>query len=340
MLQIYILLTALLLSIVFILALYPCAIKLGFIDPPCSRKQHEQPTPPIGGLAIFLGSLLTMYFFDIQIPHQSAFISAMALLVLVGAIDDNRELNVKVRLLAQIIAALIMSEIADIKITSLGDLLGFGPVQITTHYSTLLTVFAVVGGINAFNMIDGIDGLAGSSSMISIALTAAIALSFNNFIVLNACLLFIGAIAAFLLFNLRILGRKRALIFLGDSGSTLLGFVICWLVISASQGQERFISPVLVLWIIALPLFDSISIMLHRIRKGQSPFKPDRKHLHHILLSKDFSVNKTLSTILTITVVLAVGGIVASLFFNIEDKYLFTTFMLLFALFYWQTHKN
>ena len=180
MFQFELFLTALFFTIIFILILYPCAIKLGFIDHPCLRKQHKHPTPPIGGLAIFLGTLLTMYFFDIQMPHQSAFMSAMALLVLVGAIDDHRELNVKIRLLAQIIAALIMSEFADIKITSLGDLLGFGPVLIAHHYSTLLTVFAVVGGVNAFNMIDGIDGLAGSSSMVSIALTSVIALSFNN----------------------------------------------------------------------------------------------------------------------------------------------------------------
>ncbi len=332
-------LTSLFLTIIFILVLFPCALKFGFVDKPCIRKRHTNPTPPIGGIAIFLGVLLTLWFYDINLPQQTAFILAMTLLVIVGAIDDHVNLNVKIRLTAQIFAALIMTEIADIKIIDMGTLFGNGTVYLE-GFSTILTVFAVVGGINAFNMIDGIDGLSGSSSLISISLVALLAVFYNQPLIVHIGLLFIGAISAFLIFNLRIFGRKKGLIFLGDSGSTLLGYVICWLIISASQGEQRIIPPVLVLWLIAVPLFDSICIMLRRIQKGKSPFAPDREHLHHILPLKGFSVNQTLITILTVSLVMALTAITASLFFMVPDQLLFVVFLLFFTLFYWVMHQN
>ncbi len=332
-------LTSLFLTIIFIFVLVPYALKLGFVDKPCIRKQHTNPTPPIGGIAIFLGMLLTLWFYDIHMPQQTAFIMATFLLVIVGAIDDHVNLNVKIRLTVQVFAALIMTEIADIKITDVGALFGNDTFHLGS-FSTVLTVFAVVGGINAFNMIDGIDGLSGSSSLISIGLVALLAAFYNQPLILHISLIFIGAISAFLVFNLRIFGRKKGLIFLGDSGSTLLGYVICWLIISASQGAERIMPPVLVLWLIAIPLFDSICIMLRRIQKGQSPFAPDREHLHHILPLKGFSVNQTLVTILTASLIMAITGITASLFFEVSDQLLFIVFLVCFALFYWSMHQS
>ncbi len=332
-------LTTLLLTIGFIFALRPLAIKIGFFDHPDERKQHTNPTPPIGGLAIFLGCLLPLSLFDIHLPQNYAFIGAISLLVLVGLIDDHRTLTVKTRLSAQIIAALIMTELADVRITELGDLVGTGTIHLG-KYSTLMTIFAVVGGINAFNMIDGIDGLSSSSALLSIGIMTILAAFFGNDSILNLGLIFIGALSAFLCFNLRAFGRKKAAIFLGDSGSTLVGFVVCWLIIKGSQGQNTLISPTLVLWVIALPLFDSICIMMRRLHKGKSPFAPDREHLHHLLPMKGFSVNETLIIILTLSTILSFTAIIASLFFNISDKILFATFLLCFCLFYGFMHKT
>jgi len=326
-------------TIIFILVLYPCARKIGFTDKPCLRKQHKEPTPPIGGLAIFLAILITLLFYDINRPHQIAFISAMALLVFVGVIDDHRGLSVKIRIIAQIVAGLIMTEIADIKVIELGDLLGFGNMNLGA-YSTAFTVFAVVGGINAFNMIDGIDGLAGGSTLIAIVTIAILAWFFEHWVLLYFCIIFVGAIIAFLLFNLRIFGRTKGAIFLGDSGSTLLGFTVCWLAISASQGQDSIITPTIVLWIIGLPLYDSICIMSRRIQRGQSPFAPDREHLHHILPLEGFSINKTLVTLLIFSLLLSVSGVTASLYFGISDRPLFIIYLFLFACFYWAINKR
>ncbi|WP_448506388.1 UDP-N-acetylglucosamine--undecaprenyl-phosphate N-acetylglucosaminephosphotransferase [Immundisolibacter sp.] len=324
----------LLATVFFIFALYPCALKIGFTDKPCHRKQHQKHTPLIGGIAIYFAILITLFFNNNPLPNQTAFIAAATLLVCVGLIDDYKGLGVKIRLIAQIAAVLIMAEFAHVKISDLGDLLGLGNIRLG-NYATVFTLFAVVGGINAFNMIDGIDGLAGSLTLISIASIAAISWIFQDWVLFKFCLIFIASILAFLLFNLRIFGRSSAKIFLGDTGSTLLGFTVCWLSIDASQGEKNLITPTTVLWIIALPLFDSVCIMLRRLRKGRSPFNPDREHLHHVFHVAGYSINQTLGIMLIFSFGLSFTGIIASLFLKIPEPALFGFFILLFVSHYW-----
>jgi UDP-GlcNAc:undecaprenyl-phosphate GlcNAc-1-phosphate transferase len=201
--------------------------------------------------------------------------------------------------------------------------------------ATAFTLFAVVGGINAFNMIDGIDGLAGSLTLVSIASIAIVSWLFQDEMLFKFCLIFIASILAFLLFNLRIFGRSSAKIFLGDTGSTLFGFTVCWLLIDASQGKENLISPTTALWIMAIPLFDSVCIMLRRLKKGRSPFNPDREHLHHVFHVAGYSIDQTLSIILTFSLGLSFTGITASLFLKVPEPVLFGFYTLLFASHYW-----
>ncbi len=321
-------------TIVFILALYPFALKIGLTDRPSHRKQHSEPTPLVGGLAVYLAILVTLSLNHINLPNQIAFFAAATLLVLVGLIDDYKTLGVKIRLLAQITASLIMAEIADIKINDLGDIFGFGNVNLG-NYATAFTAFAVVGGINAFNMIDGIDGLAGGLTLISIIAIATVSWLFQNWALLDFCIVMIASIIAFLLFNLRIFGRANAKIFLGDTGSTVFGFTVCWLAIYASQGENRILTPTMVLWIIAVPLFDSVCIMLRRLSKGRSPFAPDREHLHHILSLAGYSVNQILITLIACSLFLTTTAIAASFFLNISQDVLFMSFLLLFLCHYW-----
>jgi UDP-GlcNAc:undecaprenyl-phosphate GlcNAc-1-phosphate transferase len=328
-------LTPLLETVFFILALYPFALKIGLTDKPCHRKQHKDPTPLVGGLAIYFAVLGTLFFNDNPLPNQTAFIVATMLLVCVGLIDDYKGLGVKIRFIAQIAAVLIMSEFAHIKITDLGDLLGLGNIHLGNNYATALTLFVVVGGINAFNMIDGIDGLAGGLTLVSIASIAVVSWIFQDEMIFKFCLIFIAAILAFLLFNLRIFGRSSAKIFLGDTGSTLFGFTVCWLLIDASQGEKNLISPTTALWIMALPLFDSVCIMLRRIGKGRSPFAPDREHLHHVFHVSGYSINQTLTIILVFSLGLSFIGITASLLLKVPEPVLFGFFILLFASHYW-----
>jgi UDP-GlcNAc:undecaprenyl-phosphate/decaprenyl-phosphate GlcNAc-1-phosphate transferase len=327
-------LTPLFATFVFIAGLYPIAVKIGFTDKPCHRKQHKTPTPLIGGLAIYLALLVTLFLnIDVQ-PHQIAFITAITLLVGVGLVDDYKNLGVKIRLVTQIAAALIMTEYAEIKIESVGDLFGFGAIHLGM-FAIPFTVFAVVGGINAFNMIDGMDGLAGSLILISIASLAGISWLTHDNVLFNYCLILGACIVAFLSLNLRIFGRSNAKVFLGDTGSTMFGFTVCWLAIDASQGESSLIAPSTVLWIIALPLLDSVCIMLRRLIKGRSPFAPDREHLHHIFTVAGYSNNATLLIILAISLTLSIVGIVADRYLAVPEPILFWIFMLLFLGYYW-----
>jgi UDP-GlcNAc:undecaprenyl-phosphate GlcNAc-1-phosphate transferase len=328
-------LTPLLATVLFILALYPCALKIGLTDKPCHRKQHQKFTPLIGGLAIYFSVLGTLFFNDNPFPNQTAFIAATLILVCVGLIDDYKGLGVKIRFIAQIAAVLIMSELAHIKIIDLGNLLGLGNIHLGNYSATAFTVFVVVGGINAFNMIDGIDGLAGGLTLVSIASIAVVSWLFQDEMIFKFCLIFIASITAFLLFNLRIFGRSSAKIFLGDTGSTLFGFTVCWLLIDVSQGEKNLITPTTALWIMALPLFDSVCIMLRRISKGRSPFSPDREHLHHVFHVAGYNINQTLSIMLTLSFGLSFIGITASLLLKVPESVLFGFFILLFASHYW-----
>jgi UDP-GlcNAc:undecaprenyl-phosphate/decaprenyl-phosphate GlcNAc-1-phosphate transferase len=331
-------LTPLLASFVFIGALYPCAVKIGFTDKPSHRKQHKQPTPLIGGLAIYLAVIVTLFFNNQSLPNQFAFITAATLLVSVGLIDDYKGLGVRIRIIVQIIAGLIMAQYADIKIENLGDIFGFGDIHLG-FLAVPFTVFAVVGGINAFNMIDGMDGLAGSLTLVSITALALISWFAHDVNLFSYCLIFFAAITPFLSLNLRIFGRPNAKIFLGDTGSTLFGFTVCWLAIDASQGENNLIKPATVLWIMALPLFDSVCIMLRRIIKGRSPFNPDREHLHHIFNVAGYSNNLTLTVIVIISALLSLTGIIANRSLNIHESLLFWGFIGLFASHYWlMTH--
>ncbi len=245
------------------LVLCPIAKALSLTDKPCSRKNHSGEIPLIGGISIYLCLLILIYW----VPIKSYwYIISATLIVICGIIDDYKHLNHKWRLGVEMIATLIMITWGGMEITNLGNLFGFGDIKLG-NLSTTITIIAVVGGINAFNMVDGLDGAAGGVSLIIMSLIFALTTNISQ--ISTICLIFISAIIAFLFFNMRIFGRKKATVFLGDSGSMLLGFTICYLVISVSQGENRVISPVTVLWIIGLPLIDAVCIMLRRIKKTE-----------------------------------------------------------------------
>jgi UDP-GlcNAc:undecaprenyl-phosphate/decaprenyl-phosphate GlcNAc-1-phosphate transferase len=331
-------LTAMVMTIVLITILRPIALKLGLTDHPSHRKQHSRVTPVIGGLAGYMTMLVMLSTMGEHFSNPYAYILASTLLVCVGLIDDYKELGVKARIAVQILAVLVMTEMAGIKITELGDFFGFGRVQLG-GMSTLFTVFAVVGGINAFNMIDGIDGLAGGLTLVSALALAIIVWFLQDQPLFNFCLLFIAVNIGFLLFNLRIFGRPQAEIFLGDTGSTLYGFTVCWLAIYPTQGDHKLISPALVLWIIAVPLIDSVSTMLRRTLKGRSPFMADRGHIHHILTLSGYSVDRTVATLCGISLGASVIGILLDLFLRVGNTVLFLCFLVFFVSYYWSMNN-
>jgi UDP-GlcNAc:undecaprenyl-phosphate GlcNAc-1-phosphate transferase len=289
---------------VFILIplLVPLAVRFGLTDHPDERKQHEVPTPMHGGLTILLVLVTTAAIFnDITSPQALTFYLAGGLLMLVGVADDIRDLNWRWRIGAQVLAAIGMMYLGGVSVQQLSDVVGAKHLALG-WLAVPVTVFVVVGVINALNMADGVDGLAGSQALVSLLLFCAFALYAGNYLAAERLLAVSAAVIGFLAWNLRRPGLFRAEVFLGDAGSMLLGFIIAWTAVRLSQNPEHPVSPVLGPWTIALPLIDTCSLIIRRLRQGQSPFAADRNHLHHLFLDAGYTPTQ-----------IAVGGMSVSL---------------------------
>ncbi|GAB2539547.1 MraY family glycosyltransferase [Rhodanobacter koreensis] len=238
---------------------------------------------------------------------EKTLLGTAVVLALLGALDDRFDLSVRDRLLTQTIVILAVIANTGIYIHTLGRIFGH---EIT--FGVLgppLTVIAVIGLVNAFNMMDGIDGLAGSLALVSIAAMMLFAgpTPLHGIIMLLALL----AIASvpYLLANLGFMGGK---IFLGDAGSMLIGYLLAWALIRMSQIPQTHLSPVDVLWCVALPVFDTLAVMYRRMRQGRSPFKPDRGHIHHILLGAGLGPRTTLAALIALAAGIALMGALIS----------------------------
>ena len=284
------------------------APSLGLLDHPGGRKDHDGAVPVVGGIALVVALLCAVFCFE-RTPVPPSFLAAAAILVIVSVWDDWKELHHVPRFVAQIAAVLVMMYGAGIELRSVGDLLGWRTIGLSM-IAVPMTVFAVVGVINAVNMIDGMDGLAGSTSMVSLA-WFGVAASLSG---LNAqaglAWLLCGGLAGFLLLNLRLPWQPRARVFLGDAGSTLLGFALAWLAIDLTQGAGRTMPPIAALWVVLLPLADCVSLMARRRSRGHSPFHPDREHIHHFLLAHGFSVSGALGVLVATSVAFGAVGVV------------------------------
>ena len=323
-----------LVTIAALFALSHLAPRFGLVDRPCSRKQHQGSVPLIGGLAIYVCILFVTLSNSASALEMPGFIAAVTLITLTGLADDLKNINFKIRIGAEIVATLVMIKWGNIQIHSLGNLFGFGEIQLGA-FSTAFTVFAVVGGINAFNMIDGIDGLAGGTSLLVYLMLSGLCVYFDCSHSIQFCLLLSASTLAFLAFNFPIPGRKKAWAFLGDTGSKLFGFTICWLVISASQTDAPMIPPVAALWLIAIPIIDSVCIIIRRLKKGRSPFDPDREHLHHILIVAGYSKQTVLLVILVFSTLTGLTGVIATVWIKVPDWIMFYAFLVLFSFYYW-----
>jgi UDP-GlcNAc:undecaprenyl-phosphate GlcNAc-1-phosphate transferase len=296
-------LTAFLVSTAVLSALYPLAARLGLLDHPVERrKSHRDPVPPIGGIAIFAGILVAALFVLPDDPAVTYGALGASLLVLVGVSDDRFRIGPNLRLVVQICAALLLTLGSGVTLPGLGDLLGFGPIGLGP-LAVPFTVFAIVGIVNAFNMIDGIDGLAGGLSLITFGALLFLAPTIGPAQVMM--LTVIAALIPYLICNLELFGLNGRKVFLGDAGSMLLGYTVVWALID-SVGSQRSIDPVTALWITAIPLMDTLSVIGRRISHRTSPFRGDRAHLHH-LLSRIFG-----STRIALAVMLSVAGVLAA----------------------------
>ena len=263
--------------------------RYGVLDMPNARKEHSSPIPTMGGIAIIAGMMTALFLwfpFNSQLT-QVCFFFSITVLFAVGIMDDLKDLSARYKFIIQIGLAFLIA-LSDLRITSFNGLFGIDELPLAAQYT--FTILAIVGITNAFNLIDGIDGLAGGLGFMSL-ITLGIFLTMSGDV--NTALIafaLAGSILAFLYFNF-----NPAKIFMGDTGSLVLGFVIAVLCIRLMQVNGSAINPVLphapvfVLGIVLIPVFDTLRVFAVRIWKGRSPFLADKTHIHHLLTNTGFS---------------------------------------------------
>jgi UDP-GlcNAc:undecaprenyl-phosphate GlcNAc-1-phosphate transferase len=256
------------------------AIRWGIVDRPGQRKVHAAPIARVGGLAMVLGVLIAALMVIPLGPRERYFLAAGVVLTLFGAADDRFDLDYRIKLIGQLIAVMLVVWGGDIQIHSitLDD-----RVILPPWISVPLTVLFLIGITNAINLADGLDGLAGGTTFLCLAALALLAHSGGQIVCAALALAFAGAVLGFLRFN-----TFPASVFMGDAGSQLLGFAVGVLSLRATQTGDTAVSAATPILLLALPLLDTLSVMVQRIVEGRSPFSADKNHIHHKLLQLGF----------------------------------------------------
>ncbi len=293
-----------------LLLLRGLAPRLGLLDSPDERKRHDAPVPLVGGIAVYFAVAVSIVVF---VPHSiTAIFAVIAGIVLVlGVIDDRLDVPARYRIVAQLVIAWLTVAYGGVEIHRIGNLMGFGSMEFGGLFAIVFSMICIVGVINAYNMIDGVDGLSASLAVVTFAGIGTLCLLHGLEVGMHLAMIFGGALVAFLCFNARIF-VPRAQVFLGDSGSTLVGFALAWLFISLTQSDATTVSPIVAAWLFGLPLVDTVSVIIRRASNGISPMKGGRDHLHHRLLDAGWSTNRTVGTMLCLQVVMVIVGVLAN----------------------------
>lgn len=278
------------------------------LDAPDQRKAHFIPTPTMGGISFFLVFLVLCFFWNngISRSHFSALSICLALLFLVGIIDDTKGINAHKKLILEMCLGILLVH-AGFGIKNLQGIFGVHILSTWQIYAFNITLIA--GLVNAFNLIDGINGLAGGLGFINSLVFAYIFYEQGNDSFLYLALSFAGALLGFLRYNFH-----KARIFMGDTGSLHLGLLM------AIMGMEAIRSPrlptihhipmiliVSSIWLI--PIFDTLRVFAVRISKGKGPFTPDKRHVHHLLLKAGLDHRKASLSLYICNIILIIGTI-------------------------------
>lgn len=287
-------------TMVWLPVLAKLAARWLFVDHPGMRKVHATPIPRVGGIAmavgVFVAALLAI---DLQ-PSDRWFLAAALVLIIFGLLDDRFDLDYRIKFVGQLIAVNIVVLAGDVRIQSivLND-----RIFLPEWVSLPLTVLFLIGVTNAVNLADGLDGLAGGMTFLSLCAVALMS-SFGVGGSLTALALALaGAVLGFLRFN-----TYPATVFMGDAGSQLLGFSIAVLSIRATQSSNSEISAAIPVLLLALPILDTLSVIVQRISEGRSPFSADKNHIHHKLLALGFQHHEAVMVIYLLQGVLFVAA--------------------------------
>ena len=283
------------------------AFRVGAVDvPKDGRRMHNHPIPRMGGLAIFFGFLLSVLVFLPLSKQYRGMLLGAVIIVILGIFDDIYALPAKPKFLVQIVAALIAVHAGcRIYILSNINIFSSDPFWILGWLSIPISVFWIVGITNAVNLIDGLDGLACGVSTISSMTMLVIALTVAEAQVAILMAALAGACIGFLPYNL-----NPAKIFMGDTGSTFLGFVLATVSIQGLFKSYAIISFAVPFLVLGLPIFDTCFAILRRLARGQSPMAPDRGHIHHRLIDMGFTQKQAVAVLYLISAILGLSAVV------------------------------
>lgn len=270
------------------------AIKYGIVDNPDARKLQRVPVPVLGGVTVFIGilmvTILGIFFLDLKMLTIS--VIAMLVMLVVGTIDDVKNLSPATRFIFEIGIVLYVIYLGDIKIGDFYGLWGFR--SIPDYLGVPLTVFASVGIMNAINLIDGVDGYSSGFGAMACTIFAIMFYALGNQTMMMFAVAADGALIPFFLYN--VFGRKSKM-FIGDGGTLLLGTIMALFVMSILTTNPSSYMLMLkgvglvpfTLAVLAVPVFDTLRVMTARIISGLPPFRPDKLHLHHLFIEMGFS---------------------------------------------------
>lgn len=285
------------------------AAKTGAMDAPDARKVHKKPIPRIGGIGIYAAFMITMLsilsFVEVEPEVMTELEGLMlggSLIVLIGIIDDYKNLPAKVKLVGQIVAAAVLVVGFDVRIDFITD--PFGDYLYTEALAIPLTIFWIVGITNTVNLIDGLDGLAAGVSMIASVTIFLVALQEDIFLVATLTAALAGSALGFLYYNF-----NPARIFMGDSGSLFLGFMLAGISVIGAVKCAATIALIVPILALGLPILDTTFAIVRRYRGGVPIFKPDKGHLHHRLLDLGFSQRQAVLLMYVISALLGLSAV-------------------------------
>ena len=311
-----------LISFLLLLACGMISYKFNLVDLPSKRKVHSEPIAFTGGIAISISLLCALQLFDITGKTLNSIISIAFLIAIVGFIDDKYYLNTGGKLSLQIIPIFYLIVFENLSLTHIGD---YNYLKIYLGaFSMPFSLLSVLFLINAFNYFDGIDGALGFTS-ISV-LTILYFLSPNENIKLFLITILIP-MCIFLCFNFSIF--KLPKLFLGDSGSLLLGFIISFVLIYFAN--QKLVHPILLAWSIAIFVYEFLSINILRIKNKKNLFKAGQDHLHHVLLARNKSIFLTNLSMTFANIIFFFFGYISFIFFGpLVSLFLFLIFFIIF----------
>ena len=312
------------------LLLTPMSIRfshlVGAIDHPIGRSMHLNAMPRLGGIGMVLAMLIGIALFLQFNAITTAFITGILIILATGVADDIHCISPKIKLLGQIIACVSFIELSGFTITSVGDIFALGEITFSGPFAYVITLLTMLTIINAFNLSDGLDGLAAGIIAIACLFLGMHALGAEAWLGFALIITLMGAVLGFLKFN-----SHPAKLFMGDTGSLMLGFSIIAISLILINSEPGEIRPVSIFAVLAMPILDLFWVMTSRIMQGKSPVNADKTHLHHRLIAIGLPHSAVVSVLYTWVIILGLLGIVDD---NVPEYLQLLSIFLLTGLFY------